>query len=695
MKAKVPINDDAGLEKEADVMGARALQIKPFSLSDYKTGKSVQRKEIIQRNPLETIPEGDEKKSWEYPEGEKPRIPVKELIAGFNGDAPANKLDPEDSEPEFNEADVYPENDIVKDTENPMGEKSSEEISSNQRLEAVSSEIIALSTSIKKINEKKAEKVKIVEAEEALKRAKKAEANAVEAAKILSKMAIKASLIKEVLKNKAAKAKDTVAAEAVRLANERIAAEEATLLAIENAEKEAENARWKFHENFGENTLNGITLEIFGVLGNSIDVYSRDGGDESMEMYTGDGAFVGGMASMGELFTTTAKFLHSEKKPADIGILALTVGKFVTQVIDGVNIAMSGEIVGEALTSSFALLPGIKAGLGAFKNAVEAYQTDLKQIAISELKEKTSHLEPKDKEILEKYSADINFKLNEIRVDFIFNAAESIAMIYPPAHVGIALLHETVNLFKFARKQYLSHKDKKERKRTERIGDADVEKLKTDKIEEKSGRAGFREAIIILSKLKELDNKDPKGPEDRQNISNMKEGLRASLEELNKNKAGVEIITEGNLENFLEYEQKAINNIAEEAKKEEDWKKRYFIRFRLPQKKDEIIKEMKKNRLFQYDNIKVDDIHKLDPAHQNYFFEKTKDAIKTASNRKHISSGERLDMMEKMLLTKHDDNVIKSYMLTKYENQKVYEDNDTETVKYKKSVKKFKLEMKL
>ena len=49
MKAKVPVNDDQGLEKEADVMGARALQMKPFSLSDYKTGKSVQRKGVVQK----------------------------------------------------------------------------------------------------------------------------------------------------------------------------------------------------------------------------------------------------------------------------------------------------------------------------------------------------------------------------------------------------------------------------------------------------------------------------------------------------------------------------------------------------------------------------------------------------------------------------------------------------------------------
>jgi hypothetical protein len=51
MKAKVPINDDQGLEKEADIMGARALQMKPFSLSDYRTEKSVQRKGVVQKAP--------------------------------------------------------------------------------------------------------------------------------------------------------------------------------------------------------------------------------------------------------------------------------------------------------------------------------------------------------------------------------------------------------------------------------------------------------------------------------------------------------------------------------------------------------------------------------------------------------------------------------------------------------------------
>jgi hypothetical protein len=43
------------LEKEADVMGARTLQMKSFSLSDYSSGKSVQRAEIVESttfNPM-------------------------------------------------------------------------------------------------------------------------------------------------------------------------------------------------------------------------------------------------------------------------------------------------------------------------------------------------------------------------------------------------------------------------------------------------------------------------------------------------------------------------------------------------------------------------------------------------------------------------------------------------------------------
>ena len=67
MKAKVPVNDDQGLEKEADVMGARALQMKPFSLSDYSTEKSVQRKGIVQKVGDNLSNEFDDQLAMETP----------------------------------------------------------------------------------------------------------------------------------------------------------------------------------------------------------------------------------------------------------------------------------------------------------------------------------------------------------------------------------------------------------------------------------------------------------------------------------------------------------------------------------------------------------------------------------------------------------------------------------------------------
>ncbi len=53
MKGLVPVNDDQVLEKEADRMGAKALQLKPFSILDYKDEKTIQKKGVIQKAPDE------------------------------------------------------------------------------------------------------------------------------------------------------------------------------------------------------------------------------------------------------------------------------------------------------------------------------------------------------------------------------------------------------------------------------------------------------------------------------------------------------------------------------------------------------------------------------------------------------------------------------------------------------------------
>jgi hypothetical protein len=697
MKAKVPINDDAGLEKEADVMGARALQMKPFSLSDYKTGKSVQRKGVVQKVG----------EKWEYPEGEKPEIPVSELI---------NRVQPKNADPESNEADVYPEKSIVPVTENPMIEKSSEEISSNQRLKLVSSVIIALSTNIKKIKEKNAREEEAEKAKEEEARLAKVEAD-IESAKVAveeaRKAAVEATRIAAVASEAARIATETAAAaEAARLAAAaaaaeaaRIAAENIAIAALNKAETQAEKVGRKLGDYLDGDSTIGNFFDIASAPLKTMDTVAKymEAGSEKrriLEENVGKGAFVGNLADTCELLSTAGKFYNSEKKPSDLALLGLTVGKFVTGVVDSVDTASKGGLIGEALSNSISLLPGIKAGLGAFKNGVEAYQIHLKQIALNELLEISGHLEAKEKEILEKYSTALKWKLREIGVDFMLNAAEAVAMIYPPAQVFIAGLHAAINLFKFGCKQYYSYQDDKERKSSERIGDINVEKLKTDKIEEKSGRVGFKDAIIVLSRIKDLEEKETQSPpniteEEKNELSTKKSVLKYIILIMNSTQTSDSPITQDNLNSFLEFEQEAINNIAAEVKKDEARILKFSRLFHIPQKEG-IIKEMKDGGIFQAnDHIKLEDIHKLDPAHQNYFFEKTQIAIRTASDRKHISSNERLDMMEKMLLTKFDDVIIKDYMIEKYKDQDIYDAGDTSEIKFKNSVKKFKLEMKL
>lgn len=52
MKGKFNINDDKGLEKEADVMGAKAMQFKPIQLKSLQNDTSTMNNEVIQRHPM-------------------------------------------------------------------------------------------------------------------------------------------------------------------------------------------------------------------------------------------------------------------------------------------------------------------------------------------------------------------------------------------------------------------------------------------------------------------------------------------------------------------------------------------------------------------------------------------------------------------------------------------------------------------
>jgi hypothetical protein len=264
-------------------------------------------------------------------------------------------------------------------------------------------------------------------------------------------------------------------------------------------------------------------------------------------------------------------------------------------------------------------------------------------------------------------------------------------MIFPPAQVGIAILRSSINLFKFACKQYISYKDNQELKRSKRIGDADVEKLKSDKIEEKSERIGFIDALKSLSKLENYE-KDPVTNEDA--IIRERQTLKNTIKLVNDFSLGKEKITEANVATFLTLERLTILSIKKEVADEKGLTERFFNIFKIPQK-ETIIADLIQQGAINFDNIAEADINNLDPTAFNYFFDKTQKSIKKACDRKHISTNERLDILEKLLLTKHDDAIIKNYMLDKYKDQKIYEGADTDKVKFTKTVKKFKLDMKL
>lgn len=670
-KTGVPINDDLGLEKEADVMGAKALQMKTFSLSDYKTGNSFQRKEIIQRET-----------NFDYPEKEKPEKTVPELISSFNGKAPAKKQEKEDLEPELNE--IFVNDDVVPQNDNPMSSQPKKE-APNKKIKNITTLITSLSKNIKKIKAKKEEEAKKTKAEEALSRAEEAAAIAEEAE--AARVAAEAEAARV-----AAKAEEKrVEAEATR-----VAAENTALLAINDAEAAAEEAKNKVDEYFGGDSVLGAATEIAAAPGQYMDTVAEymEAGSENQELLKDNvtkGAFVSNIADTCELFSTAGNFFNSEKKPADIALLGATVVKFTTGVVDTINTYMGGDLIGKALTETVTLLPGIKAGLGAFKNGVEGYQTTLKLIGINELLENAGTLTPENIDVLEKYKTAIKWKLGEISVDFILNAAESIAMIFPPAQVGIALLHASINLFKLGCKTYTSYKDNQELKRTKRIGDVDVEKLKDDKIEEKSGRLGFKDALMSLSRL---ENYNLDKIKNEAFIKHEKQTLDDAIKIVNDFSLGLDPITPANVATFLEFERSTILSIKKEVADEKTYTTRFFNIFKLPQK-ETIIADLIQKGAINFDKIEEADINNLDPKASDYFFDKTREAIKEKCNRKHFSASERLDMLEKMLLTKHDDYVIRLYMIDKYKDSKIYEVGDSDKIKFTQSVKKFKIDMKL
>ena len=467
---------------------------------------------------------------------------------------------------------------------------------------------------------------------------------------------------------------------------------------LQRAEDEQDNLAVRAGSFLDREGVVGATIEATGLIGTSMDVMAKSGNfsaeqTEILENNVNEGAYWGNVTDVIEVYSAaTAAFKNRE--PADLAQLTLSVGRFATGVVDTLNTVNADSIINESLNEVVGgLLPGIKSGLGAFKNAIDGYQVFQKLNKTSELLEQNDTLEDKDEEIINDYKSAIKWKLGEISFDFVLNVAETAAMVNPIVQASIMALHGTVNIIKNGVKSYIKYLEKKEKRSADRIGDIDVEVLKNEKIEEKSERFGFKQALLSYSRLKKLEE----GPVlDEKKITSERESLNYLLRIINDRKLDNDIVTINNLETFLSLEKSTITNIHEQVIQEKNLKQRFFLLFHNPQK-EEIINNLISKGTFPFNDIELADISSLDPLDSDYFFNKTQMAIKTASNRKYISTKERLDRIEKLLLSKQNDQKLKQFIISKYIGKGVFIENpppgDTEPIRFTKSVREFKKEI--
>ena len=415
-------------------------------------------------------------------------------------------------------------------------------------------------------------------------------------------------------------------------------------------------------------------------------------------------AFVGPLGSTVELISSIAN-IKDKKTPENIANGLLSVTKLTADVLDAANTYMNEGIIGSALTAGL-LLPGIKAGLSAAKNVVDVWKV-LKSLAaidaITDEKTGIQHLNAEDKEIIVDYRAKLNWIKYEIIADGFLNAGELITIFCPGASVSIAAIHSAVNVFKKSYKAYSDYIADRERKRAERIGDVGIKKVKEDNIEEKSGEMDesgnnlFKVALKSYRERELFKNHPQKGKDKtideniQRTFKKKEKELTIKLQALNDKRIdkNADLVTEQNLEDFLTMEKATIEHIRDEVLEEK--KILEWLAYQFSSKKG-IMNDLIKGSNFNFTNITIEELDKLSPANETYFFNKTREAIHAASNRKHFSKEERLDNLKELFLKKKDDPEFMTFLSMNY--PKPYEIGDTDEIKFNYSVNKLFVSIK-
>jgi hypothetical protein len=234
---------------------------------------------------------------------------------------------------------------------------------------------------------------------------------------------------------------------------------------IQRADNEQDNLAIRGGEFLDRDGVVGATIESTGMIGTSMDVMAKSGNFSAeqtaiLENNVNEGAYWGNVTDVIEVYSTAAAAFKN-REPADLAQLTLSVGRFATGVVDTLNTVNADSIINESLNEVVGgLLPGVKSGLGAFKNAIDGYQVYQKLSATSELLVQNDTLNEKDEELINHYKSAIKWKLGEISFDFVLNVAETAAMVNPIVQASIMALHGTVNVIKNGVKSYIKYLEK-------------------------------------------------------------------------------------------------------------------------------------------------------------------------------------------------------------------------------------------
>ena len=313
-------------------------------------------------------------------------------------------------------------------------------------------------------------------------------------------------------------------------------------------------------------------------------------------------------------------------------------------------VVSTGENAAEKLEGLGGVLGPISAGLAAAKSGVAIYndQKSLNVIdGIIALQNNDQKASPEYEKILSSYRQKVSSKRTKDVVNFIFAIAHAISFVFPPAIPVLSGLRSAAGLFMDALEFFNSRVEKAGAKADERIGveagdpndTEDLNHLNALITEKKStGNTGsFRsfnikgmvnQELQLKEDRKKLINMEDKDSEvfkqQESNIESLDESLEIQIREFNSGFVGELTISRSDLSGLAKIFLHTMNSLVDEAKNrlsKVQWVKKFFISVGKV--------DLNKQLSVAYPDGIPDELEfsKLDEISKNYVWEKTDKSI--------------------------------------------------------------------